>query len=129
MVGLKNIFEPDINYKIDVQKTNSLITPFTGFCEFTLTRHITKFHPAKEDAINDNLFLKSDKRIHKHYYGFQEGKWIVTSRTNQDPELAKLINPLTNRSSFDKWNDCNEVIKFGEQKGFTNINGCWEKEE
>ncbi|MDP3831649.1 MAG: hypothetical protein Q8Q47_10290, partial [Ignavibacteriaceae bacterium] len=88
---VKEYFEPETNYKIDVQKTNSLITPFTGFCEFILTRYLTKFHSTKGDASNDNSFIKSDKRTHKHYYGFQEGIWLVTSRTNQDPEPSLPI--------------------------------------
>lgn len=126
---VKEYYEPNLNYKIDVQKTNSLITPFTGYCEFILIRHITDFHSSKEEASNDSIFTKSNERTHKHSYGFQEDKWVVTSRSNQDQELAKIVNPLTKRSSFDTWGDCNEVIKLGSQKGETNIFGCWEKEE
>ena len=126
---VKECYEPDYDYKIDVQKTNSLMTPFIGICEFTLIRRITNFCTSKEDAESDNLFVKSDKRNHIHNYGFQDGKWIVTSRKNQSPSLAKLINPMTNSATLDQWNDCNEVIKYGELKGASNIHGCWEIEE
>ena len=129
---VREYFEPDDNYKIDVQKTNSLITPLIGFCEFTLTRHLTEFHLNEEDANKDSLFIKSDKRNHKHNYGFQDGKWVVTLRRSQQPEnvemtkLSKRLNLPS--SSLDEWYDCNEVIKFGELKGYTNMHGCWEKD-
>jgi hypothetical protein len=115
---VKEYYEPETDYKVDVQRTNSLITPYTGFCEFTLTRHLTTFHNRKEDANNDNFFIKSDQFIHKHYYGYQEGEWIVTAR-----EHKKVGSMLSG------WYDCNEVLKVGEQKGETNLNGCWEKED
>ena len=108
-------FEPEKSYKIDVQKTNSLITPFTGFCEFTLTRHITAFHKSKDAAALDKIVIKSDQTVHKHYYGFQENEWIVTSREHQ-----KISTSPSN------WYDCNEILQAGEQKGLTNLEGCWE---
>ena len=123
---VKAYYEPDVNYKIDVQKTNSLITPFTGFCEFTLTRHRTKFYATKNEAKNDYSFIESDKWVHRHHYGFQDGKWEITSRTHQGPKLANRIKPLTNRSVLDKWYDCNEVIALDKQRSLTNIHGCWE---
>lgn len=123
---VKECYEPDYDYKIDVQKTNSLITPFMGICEFTLIRRITNFHKNLEDTESDSLFVKSDKRTHIHNYGFQERKWIVTSRKSQDPVLAELVNPITKSATLNKWYDCNEVIKFGELKGTSNIHGCWE---
>jgi len=111
-------YEPENAYKIDVQKTNSLVTPYTGYCEFTLVRHFSSFHKIKEDATIDTVFIKSDKTIHRHHYGFQDNKWIVTSREH------KMISSVMDYG----WNDCNEIIQEGEQKGLTNIFGCWEKE-
>ena len=110
-------YEPEYSYKFDVQKTNSLVTPYTGFCEFTFTRHFTAFHKNKEDAPKDTIFVKSDKTIHRHHYGFQENKWVVTSREH------KMISSVMD---FD-WNDCDEILQEGEQKGLSNIYGCWEK--
>ncbi|MFZ2866030.1 MAG: hypothetical protein WA440_14855, partial [Ignavibacteriaceae bacterium] len=110
-------YEPESTYKIDVQKTNSLVTPNTGFCEFTLIRHFTAFHKNKSDAINDTVFIKSDKTIHRHHYGFQDNKWVVTSREHM------MISSILNND----WYDCDEIVQEGEQKGITNIYGCWEK--
>ncbi len=106
-------YEPSEEYNIDVQTTNSLISPFIGICEFTLTRNYTGFHSSKEEAKKDGKFRKSDRRNHIHKYAFQEGKWVVTSRRSQ---------------KYDNSYDCNEAIKGGEQKGDTNHYGCWEKD-
>ncbi len=113
---VKEYYDPENDYKIDIQKTNSLITPNTGYFEFTLTRHYTAFHKNKNDAMNDTIYLKSDKTIHKHRYGFQENKWVVTSREHQRID-----------SLLPDWYDCNEILQEGEQKGMSNIEGCWEK--
>ena len=110
-------YEPESNYKIDVQKTNSLVTPYTGYCEFTLTRHFTTFYKNKEDAAKDSIFIKSDKTIHRHHYGFQENNWVVTSREHM------MISSVMDND----WYDCNEVLQEGIEKGKSNIFGCWEK--
>lgn len=110
-------YEPEDIYKIDVQKTNSLVTPYTGFCEFTLNRRFTTFHKSKEDAANDTVFIKTITLIHRHHYGFQENRWITTSREH------KLISSAMD---FD-WNSCDEILQEGEQKGLSNLHGCWEK--
>ena len=68
--GWANIYyESENTYKIDVQKTNSLNTPYNGFCEFTLVRYFSSFHKNKEDAAKDKVFIKSDKTIHRYHYG------------------------------------------------------------
>lgn len=125
---VKEYYEPADNYKIDVKKTNSLITPFTGFCEFTIIRHYTDFHQTMKDASKDSEFIKTDKLIHRHKYGFQEGKWVVTSRKHKDPELDKIEEQFNWNSSLDNWYDCDQIIKLGDNKGASDIFGCWEKE-
>src|SRR5690554_4483091 len=64
-------------YSYDIQTTNSLISPYKGICEFTLKRSYTDFHKSKEDALLDKKFINSDEKIHRHYYLFQKGKWVV----------------------------------------------------
>ena len=99
-------------YNYDVQRTNSLISPYTAICEFNLKRSYTDFHKTKEEAQKDNNFINSDETLHRHTYLFQKGKWNVSKRENATP--------------FGDWFDCNEVIQSGENKGLTNIHGCWE---
>ena len=109
---VKERFKPMENYKVDVQRTNSLVSPYIAICEFTLVRAMTKFHKLKIDAENDNSFIKSDSRIHKHTYAYQNGKWVVTDRKNKGRQ---------------DWYDCNEVVSTVENAGAANIHGCWEK--
>jgi len=108
---VKQRYKQDGEYKYDVQQTNSLISPYTAYCEFSLKRLRTEFHKTKEGAQLDTVLTKSDLRLHKHYYSYQKGKWIVSKRQNK---------------VRDEWYDCNEVISQGENKGETNIHGCWE---
>jgi len=46
----KEYFAPDSHYGIDVKATDSLISPYSGVCEFTMTRRWTAYHATKEDA-------------------------------------------------------------------------------
>jgi len=105
-------YKLDGDYKYDIQNSNSLITPYIGSCEFTLKELRTGFHQTKEEAQLDTIFSQSVLGDHKHEYSYQKGKWIVSKRQN-----GKLEN----------WYDCNEVITEGENKGATNIYGCWEE--
>jgi hypothetical protein len=100
-------------YKYDVQQTNSLVTPYTAYCEFKLKRSMTSFHKTKEEANLDTIFTKSDLIIHKHYYSYQKGKWIVSKRTHKGYDGIEDY-------------DCKEVISEGENKGETDLEGCWE---
>jgi hypothetical protein len=108
-------FEPEAEYKIDVQATNSLITPYTGYCEFSLVRHYTRFHENKNDAEKDEDFVQSETVKHKHTYAFQDDKWTVKMRQNYWAEEKE-------------WEDCDEIISTGENKGARDIFGCWEKD-
>jgi hypothetical protein len=95
-------------YKYDVQQTSSLVSPYTGYCEFSLKRSYTDFHKTKDDALLDTIFIKSDEVIHKHYYSYQKGKWKISKREHK---------------GYTGWYDCNEVLK---KDNSSNIHGCWE---
>jgi hypothetical protein len=112
---VKEVYEADPDYKIDIQTTNSLITPYLGYCEFSLVRHHTSFHENKEDARKDDNFTESETVKHKHTYAFQDYKWIVKAREHY-------------WTAEEEWDDCNEVITTGENKGESDIFGCWEKD-
>ena len=113
---VKEKYEAQDKYEIDVEATKSLISPYIGTFEFSLKAKITNFHSTKEDAQKDNNFVKSTFLKHKHTYAYQDDKWVVKSRKHYD-------------DFFHKWNDCDEVIKGGPEKGTTNIFGCFEIEE
>ena len=109
---VKEHYSLDGEYKYDVQTTNSLITPYTGTCEFNLKRQYTKFHQTKDEAQNDFDFVNSDLKLHNHFYSYTKEKWIISKRENE---------------GYKKWYNCNEKILDGENKDSENINGCWEE--
>jgi hypothetical protein len=108
----KEYFAPDSNYGIDVKATDSLISPYSGVCEFTMTRRWTAYHSTKEDAEQDNNFINVESVKHKHTYAFQEGHWVPSARRNYF-------------DFFHKWYDCDVCTKAGEPVKF-DVMGCWE---
>jgi type II secretory pathway pseudopilin PulG len=108
----KEYFAPDSNYGIDVKATDSLISPYSGVCEFTIMRRWTAYHVTKEDAEKDNNFINAQSVKHKHTYAFQEGRWVPSGRQYH--------------SDFPyKWYDCDLCQKTGEPLVF-DVMGCWE---
>lgn len=92
-------------YNIDVQATNSLITPYTGVLEFKIIRYFTGFHKNEEDARKDNNYVNKDEEAHKHYYSFQDNEWVVTKRTHH--AYMKFLS----RPSLDEWFSCGTSLK------------------
>jgi hypothetical protein len=109
----KRFIEAEADYNIDIQTTTSLVSPYVGVCEFSLKEHLSMFHPNKNDALQDDKPATSTSTKHKHTYAYQDGKWVIKTRLHYS-------------DVSDKWLDCNEVIPEGENKGQSNIFGCWE---
>jgi hypothetical protein len=110
----KKFHEALDGYRFDVRKTNSLVTPYIGELLFDIKRGKTAFHNTREKAENDDTPISQSIIKHKHTYAFQNGKWIVKSRRH----YSEFLN---------KWVDCNQIITQGENKGQTNLYGCWEE--
>lgn len=68
------------NYKYDVKKSDSLISPYVGYLEFVFKTYAYKKFDSKEDAYKDNsideLIITKTYQIN---YGYQDGKWVATS--------------------------------------------------
>ena len=47
---VKELHRIEKNYSSEVQKTNSLVSPYIGICEFIIIRSFTDFHKTKEAA-------------------------------------------------------------------------------
>jgi hypothetical protein len=73
--------------KIDMQRTNSPLAPYTGTLEFRLIRHYTAFHASREEATVDTDFEKSDVNLHHHTYAYQDQEWIPKTRRFRNPEI------------------------------------------
>jgi hypothetical protein len=107
-------FEPVGPPNIDVRKSDSLISPYTGVCEFTLAKYYTALHKSAEEARADDKFVGEEESKHRHTYAFQDGHWVPTLRQYY-------------YSVLDKWYDCDECnVRTGEP--FGDIDGCWEPE-
>ena len=85
-VWVKYYFEQSTDVAIDVRRTNSLVSPYTGILDLTLITHYTKFHTTEAEAEADDSF-KSTTKKHRHIYAFQDGAWISTSQQSFEPLL------------------------------------------
>ena len=82
-------YEPLKNYSFDVQKTNSLVSPYTGVVTFTLWRYDTvdrTVFSTKTNALNPLQFTRFSEAGRtpiefKVLYAFQDGKWVVKSQS------------------------------------------------
>ncbi|TCL32201.1 hypothetical protein EV210_12321 [Anaerospora hongkongensis] len=89
------------DYKIDVQKTNSLVSPYIGVLVFKLDRYVVTSYISKEDA-EKKEYPPIDLRWqteHKHTYAFQDGKWITTERKSRYPLMYDV-------PSMQEWKSC-----------------------
>lgn len=110
---VRSWYDLDPAYSFDVQSTNSIVSPYTGFVEFTLTMNLSDAFPTREEVPQDAPKTRSRLAKHKHVYAYQDGQWVSTSRQHFDLTLGK-------------WFDCNEVIESGANKGNTDLFGCFE---
>ncbi|NLD47142.1 MAG: hypothetical protein GX660_08070 [Clostridiaceae bacterium] len=76
---LKISYNSPLNYKYDIKKTDSLVNPYIGICEFSLIVNRTKEHITRKSALSDNNFISSEteKNLHKHTYSYQNGEWML----------------------------------------------------
>src|SRR6266568_6951357 len=111
---VKEYYEPDTNSaSIDVERTSSLVSPYTATLDFRLIRHYTTFHKSRAEATTDSSFLKSDAVTHKHTYAYQDEKWM--------PKIRKYVG------YEGELYDCDEVITAGDNAGEHDIHGCLEE--
>jgi hypothetical protein len=98
----KLYFEPSANYRIDVQKTNSIVSPYLGVVEFNVIRHDTKCHKTQAEAEKDDSF-SSDvggyaTTTHKDTFVYQEKMWVLKYRelynTNSDIKDLYQCKPM-----------------------------------
>jgi hypothetical protein len=109
LVWRKEWFDAEPKYSVDVQSTNSLVSPYVGIFEFTLRRYLTKAWDTKEEAEKDTASTEVLLVKHKHIFAYQDRKWVPTDRKHYHEFLKE-------------WFDCDEVLPDGK----TNIFGCLE---
>jgi hypothetical protein len=103
-------YEPDsVSAAIDIQRTSSLVSPYSGRLTFDLVTRYTAFHKNKSDAAVDSDFTQSKRVSHIHTYAFQNGKWV--------PQVRRYMG-------YGGEYDRAETINMGPDAGAVSINGC-----
>ena len=71
----------DKDYSYDIQKTDSIVSPYEAIVTFTLKTEKTNIYNTKNEAEADNNY-KSDSNDmfyiskYKYHYAYQDGKWM-----------------------------------------------------
>lgn len=93
---LKISSDVDSNYKIDVQKTTSLISPYIGTLEITRNNVFYRHAATRELAeITTDIDKVTTDVTYKFTVAFQDGNWNVTSAVMYDPFLGRWFNTKT----------------------------------
>ncbi len=92
-------------FHYDVEKTTSLVSPYTAYLTFVIFRTQSIHHATKEEATLSKIFPYADTTFHKHNYTFENSHWVVKNRQM--------------KYAFDanEWSDCEKTI-----------DGCWEEQ-
>jgi hypothetical protein len=88
-------------YSVDVQKTDSLVSPYIGTLKFDTKMHFSNLQDSEKGARDTQIFADdSDPNVHNHVhtYAYQDGAWVVKSR-KQNIHLSSID---------DKWTDCKD---------------------
>jgi hypothetical protein len=110
---VKEYFEPNISsVTFDIQRTSSLVSPYSGRLNFELLTHYTAFHKSSAEAAVDSDFTQVSSVLHKHTYAYQDGRWV--------PQVRRYV-------SYGGEYDCTEVINIGPDAGEVDIHGCLEE--
>lgn len=81
--------EIDPNYKIDVQKTNSLISPYKATLEVTFKSTFYRIKSSKDAAEVSNDIDFNSKEIYYLTLAYQKEKWVVTEAKSYDFRLRE----------------------------------------
>lgn len=79
----------DPNYKYDVQKTNSLVSPYIGTLEVTYKTVVYKDFPTKEAAEATNDIVRYTPVVYKFIVAYQDDKWVVTDAKKYNSVLGE----------------------------------------
>jgi len=73
---LKSAYEVG-EYRIDVRKTDSLLTPYIGVLELRWNERYSGCEETWDGAEAQSDLPHSDSWGYRYTYGFQEGKWVL----------------------------------------------------
>ncbi len=95
----RSLYQPTVDYGVDVRKTDSLISPYLGVVEFHWIGYRTDCAKTKEEAQAKPLPAKENFLVKYRYtYAFQDGAWVRQKR----------------EVYYSEWKDCKELeFNFG----------------
>lgn len=85
----------DPNYKIDVQKTNSLISPYIATLEVNYKTLCYYGRSTKEAAESVSNIERTSTDIYKFTVAYQDDKWVVTDAKKYSRLLGEWFNTNT----------------------------------
>ena len=110
---LKASYEADLHYKLDVRRTDSLITPYVGILGLRWNERYSECRKTGEEAQTQSDFPHSDFLDYRYTYGYQDGKWIP-----QDREVGGLTDHGV------EWEQCADEKAKLEAMGYEADYGC-----
>lgn len=86
------------SYSINVEKTQSLVSPYLGTAEFPVTGNVSYPMNSREEALNATQFKTSYTINHRLTYAYQNGSWVLKSEKCFDYAIT---------ADGKVWGDCN----------------------
>ncbi|MBP2657786.1 MAG: hypothetical protein H6Q69_818 [Firmicutes bacterium] len=96
---LKSKCDIPYDYSYDIQKTNSIITPYTGYLIYKMRVLTTDNQTTKEAAEACNTFNNNDDNLFIKYrilFSYQDNKWIPKKYEFNIPILGNWIDVTGN---------------------------------
>ena len=91
----KSIKYLEPGYKIDVEKTNSLISPYVGTLEVSTKTVFYEHNPNKGIASESEIINFTSSSTYKFTIAYQNDNWVVTSAKEYDHFLDKIYDSST----------------------------------
>ncbi|KAF0216763.1 MAG: hypothetical protein FD174_3586 [Geobacteraceae bacterium] len=87
----KSYHKIDQNYKIDVEKTTSLISPYVGTLQVEVYYNTSDKFPTKKTAEQATTYKVHSIQTFKITLAYQENKWVVTDAHFKSSSLDSVI--------------------------------------
>src|SRR6185437_13175994 len=75
---IKAAYEPNPSYKVDVRKTDSLVSPYVGFLLLDWDKQYSDCEATQERASSQRNLPHFGYIRYRYTYAFQDRQWIAT---------------------------------------------------
>lgn len=71
-------------YGIDIQVSNSLMSPYTGTLDYKVQIHSSQPHQTREEAAKDFTEVEVSRAVdYRNTYAYQDGEWVLVSKKSE----------------------------------------------